>query len=144
MSGPVINLLNRLDAVKENGHGKWLAKCPAHKDKRPSLSIREADSGAVLVKCWTGCTVAEIAGAVGLELSGLFPPRESFTDGKTTQRRERVITAADGLRLLDFEADVVCIAADRMARGGALDTETRDALNTARITIRNVYREALI
>ncbi|HPG62281.1 MAG TPA: DNA primase [Casimicrobium sp.] len=144
MSGPVESLLNRLDAVKENGRGKWLARCPAHKDKRPSLSIREADSGAVLVKCWTGCTVAEIAGAVGLELSELFPPREPFTDGKSTQRRERVITAADGLRLLDFEADVVCIAADRMARGGALDIETRDALTTARITIRNVYREVLV
>lgn len=137
-----MNLLNRLDGVKDNGRNKWLAKCPAHKDKRPSLSIREADSGAVLLKCWTGCAVAEIAGAVGMELSELFPPREGFTEGKT-RHRERVITAADGLRLLDFEADVVCIAAERMERGGSLDIETRDALTTARHTIRNVYREAL-
>lgn len=138
-----MNLLNRLDGVKDNGRSKWLAKCPAHKDKRPSLSVREADSGAVLVKCWTGCTVAEIAGAVGLDVSELFPPRENFSDGKA-QRRERVITAADGLRLLDFEADVVCIAADRMARGLALDAQTNEALTTARHTIRNVYREALL
>lgn len=143
MNGPVMNLLNRLDGVKDNGRNKWLAKCPAHKDKRPSLSVRDADSGAVLVKCWTGCTVAEIAGAVGLDVSELFPPRENPTDGKS-QRRERVITAADGLRLLDFEADVVCIAADRMARGGALDAQTREALTTARHTIRNVYREVLV
>jgi hypothetical protein len=143
MSGPVMNLLNRLDDVKDNGRNKWLAKCPAHKDKRPSLSIREADSGAVLVKCWASCEVAEIVSAVGLELSDLFPPRENFTDGKS-QRRERVITAADGLRLLDFEADVVCIAADRMARGLTLDTQTNEALTTARHTIRNVYREVLV
>jgi hypothetical protein len=143
MSGPVMNLLNRLDGVKDNGRNKWLAKCPAHKDKRPSLSIREADSGAVLVKCWASCEVAEIVSAVGLELSDLFPPRENFTDGKS-QRRERVITAADGLRLLDFEADVVCIAADRMARGLTLDTQTNEALTTARHTIRNVYREVLV
>jgi len=143
MSGPVMNLINRLDGVKDNGRNKWLAKCPAHKDKRPSLSVREADSGAVLVKCWASCAVAEIVSAVGLELSDLFPPRENHTDGKS-QRRERVITAADGLRLLDFEADVVCIAADRMERGGALDTQTREALTTARHTIRNVYREVLV
>jgi len=31
MSGPVMNLLNRLDGVKDNGRNKWLAKCPAHK-----------------------------------------------------------------------------------------------------------------
>jgi len=80
---------------------------------------------------------------VGLDVSELFPPRENPTDGKS-QRRERVITAADGLRLLDFEADVVCIAADRMARGGALDAQTREALTTARHTIRNVYREVLV
>ena len=137
-----MNLLNRLDSVKDNGRGKWLAKCPAHQDKRPSLSIREAESGAVLVKCWTGCTVAEIAGAVGLDVSELFPPRESFIEGKSHQR-ERVITAADGLRLLDFEADVICIVADQLARGVVLDDETRAALTTARHTIRNVYCEAL-
>lgn len=137
-----MNLLNRLDGVKDNGRGKWLAKCPAHKDKRPSLSIREADSGAVLVKCWTGCTTAEIVGAVGLDVSELFPPREGFTEGKA-QHRERVITAADGLRLLDFEADVICIVADQLARGLAIDSETREALTTARHTIRNVYREVL-
>ena len=142
MSGPVMNLLNRLDSVKENGRGKWLAKCPAHEDKRPSLSIREAESDAVLVKCWVGCTVAEIAGAVGLDVSELFPPREAFIEGKA-HHRERVITAADGLRLLDFEADVICIVADQLARGVALDSETQAALTTARHTIRNVYREVL-
>jgi hypothetical protein len=139
VSGPVSNLLNRLDSAKENGRGRWLARCPAHADKRPSLSIREADSGAVLVKCWTGCTIDEITAAVGLDVADLFPPKDR--PANAVHRRERVITAADGLRLLDLEADVVCIAAKSLEDGKPLDDETRTALVTARQTIRNVYRE---
>ena len=32
----------------------WVARCPAHDDREPSLSIREAD-GKVLVRCHAGC-----------------------------------------------------------------------------------------
>ena len=28
-------LLSRLDCVKETGHGKYVARCPAHDDKDP-------------------------------------------------------------------------------------------------------------
>ena len=35
--------------------GGWMACCPAHEDREPSLSIREADSGKVLVCCHAGC-----------------------------------------------------------------------------------------
>lgn len=35
-------LLERLDRVRQAGDGKWLARCPAHKDHSPSLSIRDA------------------------------------------------------------------------------------------------------
>jgi putative DNA primase/helicase len=33
----------------------WTARCPAHDDKTPSLSIRDADGGRVLVHCHAGC-----------------------------------------------------------------------------------------
>jgi hypothetical protein len=69
---PIDNILSRLDKVKPNGASKWLACCPAHDDKHPSLSIKEADNGTVLLKCWAGCSTAEIIGAVGLELRDLF------------------------------------------------------------------------
>lgn len=35
--------------------GGWTARCPAHDDKTPSLSIRDADGGKVLIRCHTGC-----------------------------------------------------------------------------------------
>jgi putative DNA primase/helicase len=33
----------------------WIARCPAHDDGEPSLSIRDADDGKVLVRCHAGC-----------------------------------------------------------------------------------------
>jgi len=68
-------LLARLDDVRRTGANRWIARCPAHKDRRPSLSIREADAGVVLAYCFAGCTVASIAAAVGLDVADLFPTR---------------------------------------------------------------------
>jgi len=65
-------LISRLDKVKSTGNGKWVACCPAHEDKTPSLSVTEI-SDRVLIKCWTGCSASEIVEAVGLTLSDLFP-----------------------------------------------------------------------
>jgi len=37
-------LLSRLEKVKPHGNGKYLACCPAHNDKSPSLAIREIEA----------------------------------------------------------------------------------------------------
>jgi hypothetical protein len=51
-------MLSRLDGVRRTGADRWLALCPAHDDKRPSLSVREIDN-RVLVHCWADCTVGQ-------------------------------------------------------------------------------------
>jgi hypothetical protein len=35
-------------------HG-WLAQCPAHPDRTPSLSLRDGENGCLLVRCFAGC-----------------------------------------------------------------------------------------
>jgi putative DNA primase/helicase len=35
--------------------GSWMARCPAHNDQNPSLSIGETTSGKILVHCHAGC-----------------------------------------------------------------------------------------
>ncbi|MEQ1600386.1 MAG: hypothetical protein ABL885_01305, partial [Methylophilaceae bacterium] len=37
---PLDTLLSKLDKVKQNGAGKWIARCPAHDDRSPSLAIK--------------------------------------------------------------------------------------------------------
>lgn len=52
--------------VRPSGEN-WVALCPAHEDKHPSLSIREGDGGRLLVHCHAGCTFENILAAAGIE-----------------------------------------------------------------------------
>jgi putative DNA primase/helicase len=37
-----------------SGNG-WVAKCPCHDDRKPSLSIKEGEDGRLLMNCFAGC-----------------------------------------------------------------------------------------
>lgn len=65
-------LLERLDSVKPRGAGRWSAKCPAHSDNNPSLSLREGENGRLLLHDFGGCAPHAIVAALGLELRDLF------------------------------------------------------------------------
>ena len=55
-------------------NGKTAAcRCPAHDDKRASLSISEGEDGRALVSCHAGCEIEEIVSALGLKTADLFP-----------------------------------------------------------------------
>ena len=64
-------ILLSLDKVKSNGSNKWLACCPAHQDKSPSMSILDTGD-KTLLKCWAGCSAHNIVEALGLKISDLF------------------------------------------------------------------------
>jgi len=69
-----------IDALEARGCGptqsgdQWSARCPAHDDTRPSLSLTEGDDGRVLARCHANCTLNEVAEALGLEVRDFFPP----------------------------------------------------------------------
>ena len=63
-------LLSRLDGVRQRG-ARWSAKCPAHADKNPSLSISKGERG-ILMKCWGGCSLKDICSARGIREADLF------------------------------------------------------------------------
>lgn len=68
---PIETVLSRLTGVKKNSTG-YTARCPAHKDKRASLSISEENGGRVLVKCFAGCDFPRICAAMDLEPKDFF------------------------------------------------------------------------
>jgi 5S rRNA maturation endonuclease (ribonuclease M5) len=72
MNTATANILSRLKKVKQR-QGGWIALCPAHADKQPSLSISEAEDGKVLLHCHAGCQTEDILSAIGLTISDLFP-----------------------------------------------------------------------
>ncbi|MCB2199508.1 AAA family ATPase [bacterium] len=62
----------------------FLAQCPAHDDKNPSLSIAEAPDGRVLMHCQAGCTIESILEALGLKMADLYPERLEPSPKKET------------------------------------------------------------
>jgi putative DNA primase/helicase len=38
----------------------WMARCPAHEDRVPSLSISSGINGKVLVRCHAGCDQRDV------------------------------------------------------------------------------------
>jgi hypothetical protein len=119
------NLLSRLERVKRTGAGRYQARCPAHDDKGPSLSIRELDDGRVLVHCFAGCDVHSVLSAAGLVFDDLFPPREL---GHHAKREGRPFPAADILRAIAFEVLVVAVAGSSMLAGEQFNVVDRDRL----------------
>ena len=64
------DVLDRLEKVT-GSKGKWIACCPAHQDKSPSLAVTETDD-RVLVHCFSGCDTQDVTAAIGLNLADLF------------------------------------------------------------------------
>jgi putative DNA primase/helicase len=48
---------------KKSGAG-WLARCPAHEDTNPSLSLKDGDDGRPLVHCHAGCDQSAVIAAL--------------------------------------------------------------------------------
>lgn len=73
--------------MRQTGPGRWIACCPAHDDRSPSLSIRELEDGRVLAHCFSGCQVADVLTAVGLEFFDLYPPDSRAIGHANPERR---------------------------------------------------------
>jgi hypothetical protein len=126
-------LLSRLEGVRKSGRG-WIARCPAHTDKSPSLSIAESDDGKVLVHCFAGCSAYDVVTAVGLTLADLFPERLAPSSPADRQRARQAKKESDwraALNILGRESTVALAAAETVLGGGTLADEDVDRLKMA-------------
>jgi hypothetical protein len=91
---PVELVLSKLPSAKRNGQG-WHARCPAHDDRRASLSIAEGDDGRALLHCHAGCEPDAICGAIQLRPADLFPeastPSTVYANGQKPERRRNTV-----------------------------------------------------
>jgi putative DNA primase/helicase len=81
--------------ARPSGRG-WVARCPAHVDRTPSLSIREADDGRLLLHCFAGCawgvlrdTLAARSLWPGRDPGAHYPPRPSRPSGSAGPKPEQ-------------------------------------------------------
>jgi hypothetical protein len=139
-------LVDRLERVKQTAPGRWVARCPAHQDRSPSLSIRELDDGRVLLHDFGGCGVGDVLAAVGFTLTDLFPER--LREHRYRQS-EQSIPARDLLLILDHELTVTVLLLSeivarrtvsgdqvkRLAQAAARVGKARDLANPERVTV---------
>ena len=78
-------------------HGSyWTARCPAHDDNSPSLSISQGDNGRILVRCHAGCDSRDVIAE--LDRRGLWSEAASRGDNVTSRGANGLQTPGDGFR----------------------------------------------
>lgn len=119
----VTDLVSRLSKARQTGRDSWLACCPAHEDRTPSLTVRALDDGRILVHCFGGCGAADVMASLGLEVGDLFAkPLGQFAPVR------QPFSAMDVLRALRREAAVVAISASDAVEGRAVSAEDLERL----------------
>ncbi|MFU8789517.1 MAG: CHC2 zinc finger domain-containing protein [Methylobacter sp.] len=137
MSDKLNNLLSKLDKVKANGNGKWLACCPAHNDKSPSLAIKETEDGKILIHCFSGCSSAEVIGALGLEMSELMPDNPTYRKGVRPPKFNKY----ELFDRVTYEAIILSLAIRQLQRGGVLSAADCQRVDQAETTINDIAKE---
>lgn len=138
VADPLDLLLSRLDGVKRQGE-RYVARCPAHDDKSPSLSLARGEDGRALVRCWAGCETRDVLAAVGLEMRDLFP--DNLTREQRQQHRrehlakerqfERLVIEAAGGAAAPLSEDDVARLALAQERIDQLDRELSALIESA-------------
>jgi hypothetical protein len=139
------DVLPLLDNPKQRGT-RWSARCPAHADKSPSLSVTEGDKG-ILLRCWAGCSLPEICSALRIK------PKDLFFDALDTDWRKRKAIAAARVQRRHAEAaafrkegrrlDALRLADDfvRSRRGVDISLWTADRLHDELNRLAHAYTD---
>lgn len=115
--------LSRLQRVKRTGANRWIAICPAHEDRRPSLNVRIEPDGTKLVVCRAGCENNAIRDAMGCEWADFFPEK---SNGVYDRKLPRAFSAGEVLEALETEVTIVALLACDIAAGKTASKEDKD------------------
>ncbi len=124
-----MRLLELLQGVRETAPGRYIARCPAHADRSPSLAIKDGDDGRVLIHCFAGCETENVLSAIGMTFSDIMPER-CGADHSYKPVRNR-INPRDALATLDHESLVVAIIGADFLEHKEIDEDTWGRLGAA-------------
>ena len=114
----------------------WVARCPAHEDREPSLSIAHGDNGKVLVRCHAGCeqhrviAAMQIGNRAHVRNSGVTPMHDRATVVAQAAMELLVATMHGELQPREFYQQLVQLLRDEFADErcqAAADREPPDA-----------------
>lgn len=128
---PIELLLSRLQGVRRAGRD-WMACCPAHEVKSPSLAVGVGKDGqAVLLHCFAGCTALQVVGALGMSLSDLFSKNPAGAKQHECNSRQQIARETGwraAFSTVVRESTILEIAANDLTCGFDLSGEDRQRL----------------
>ena len=102
-TGILDDLHRKLDKSKRTGD-KLTARCPAHEDKTPSLSVTIGDTGdCVVMHCFTGCATEDVVAALGWTMRDLFV--SDATRPPVSSSRQVYVLDPSGVLHLEVKGD---------------------------------------
>lgn len=130
------NLLSRLTKVKKTGKDSFIACCPAHQDKSPSMTIREVEEGKLLIHCFAECSVENIIGAIGLDFADIMPDK---VDDVIRKSRKIPFSPADVLACVKADAGYLYLIMCELDKGNIF---TQDQILKAKKAAARIYSAA--
>lgn len=129
-------LLARLEGVIPAGPGRWYARCCAHDDKSPSLSVMDKGD-RVLIHCFAGCDPSDVLTAIGLDWKDIYPDRWDCAAKRPNEAArkwaQRTLAALDPL---DIERGILKLAAAARRAGRPESIEDRARVEVAVLRLR--------
>jgi putative DNA primase/helicase len=95
--------------------GGFICRCPAHEDRKPSLSISSGRDGKVLVRCHAGCNQRDVIAI--LRQRGLWGTTPKSGGRFLRKRQNRVSDEPDAYALKRGEAALAIWQASQPAKG---------------------------
>lgn len=131
-------VLNPLQGVKQTGPNKWLARCPAHDDRSPSLAIRVVDD-RILIHCFSGCSVEQVVQFMGLQMADLFTDR--LANPYAPKPRIPKFSAYELFPLLVQEAVILALAWSDTLAGKVLSESDQRRVQQAFQSVMRLHSE---
>ena len=101
----------------------WMARCPAHDDRVPSLAITDTQDGKVLVRCHAGCDQRDVIAA--LRSRGLWEATGKSTRQIARKHRRRISDESDPDILKRTDAALAIWQASKPPQGTPVETYLR-------------------
>jgi hypothetical protein len=127
-------VLSRLEKVKKTGQGKYLAVCPSHEDKSPSLAIKAVDD-RLLLHCFAGCETSDVLGSLGLKFEDIMPNQRKGNFPK----EKNPFYASEILQTTWNEAQITLACALHMSKGNKLCDSDLNRLTVAAARLKHTY-----
>ncbi|WP_411727911.1 CHC2 zinc finger domain-containing protein [Methyloglobulus sp.] len=130
--------MSRLGGVRNTGRDKWLALCPAHDDRSPSLGIKQLDD-KIIFNCFAGCGYLDVLAAIGLDASALFP--DKITNPYEKQKPAPRFNKSDLFDIAISEAGILALGWSDLITNGSVPESDYERVQRAYSTVMGLLCE---